>query len=142
MVSEIAILEQALDAGAIRRALANPRAGAFVLFEGTARDHHEGRTVDALSYEAFLPMAETALDRIRKEALARFKLAGCIIHHRIGDVPIGEAAVVVACASAHRREAFEAAAWIMDGIKEQVPIWKRERYREGDSAWVEGEKRP
>jgi molybdopterin synthase catalytic subunit len=73
--------------------------------------------------------------------MAQFGLVRCLIHHRLGEVPLLEAAVVVAASSPHRREAFEAAAWIMDRIKERVPIWKRERYTDGAQTWVEGEER-
>jgi molybdopterin synthase catalytic subunit len=86
-------------------------------------------------------MAEAELSRLRAEALDRFGLLRCAIHHRIGVVPLTEAAVVVGTASAHRKEAFEAALWIMDEIKKTVPIWKRERYSQGGEAWVEGIRR-
>ena len=141
MVPLIAVTEAPLDAASIRAAALDPRAGAVVLFEGCARDSHQGREVELLAYEAFGPMAEAGLERIRDEAVAKFALVRCLIHHRLGEVPLLEAAVIVACAAPHRREAFEAAAWIMDRIKESVPIWKRERYRDGAQAWVEGEGR-
>ena len=102
------------------------------MFEGCARDSHQGRPVRQLAYEAFVPMAEAELARVREEAMARFGLLRCLIHHRLGAVPLLEAAVVVAASSPHRQEAFQAAAWIMDRIKETVPIWKREHYRDGD----------
>jgi molybdopterin synthase catalytic subunit len=137
----VAVVEKALDAQAIRAAAQDERAGAVVLFEGCARNHHQGRAVEELAYEAFVPMAEAGLAELRTQAIDRFGLLACAVHHRIGAVPVGEAAVVVATAAAHRKEAFEAAVWIMDRIKERVPIWKRERYREGGEAWVEGEKR-
>ncbi|MDR3670862.1 MAG: molybdenum cofactor biosynthesis protein MoaE [Holophaga sp.] len=141
MVASIAVQEAPLDAAGIRAAVLDARAGAVVLFEGCARDSHQGRAVAQLAYEAFVPMAEAELAGLREEAMARFGLIRCLIHHRLGEVPLMEAAVIVAAASAHRREAFEAAAWIMDRIKERVPIWKRERYRDGTETWVEGESR-
>ena len=141
MAASIAVLEAPLDAAAIRAEALDPRAGAVVLFEGCARDSHQGRPVALLAYEAFVPMAEAELARLREEAMARFGLIRCLIHHRLGEVPLLEAAVIVATSSAHRREAFEAAAWIMDRIKERVPIWKREQYADGARAWVEGESR-
>jgi molybdopterin synthase catalytic subunit len=140
-IAPIAVTETALDAAGIRQAALDPGAGAVVLFEGCARDSHQGRPVEQLAYEAFVPMAEAQLGLIRDEAMTRFGLIRCLIHHRLGEVPLLEAAVVVAAASAHRREAFEAAAWIMDRIKERVPIWKREQYRDGASTWVEGDAR-
>ena len=137
----VRVQEAPLDAGALRAAAADPAAGAVVVFEGTARDHHEGQAVADLAYEAYAPMAEAELARLRGEAMGRFGLRRCFIHHRTGVVPLMEAAVVIVTASAHRKEAFEAAAWLMDRIKESVPIWKRERYREGGEAWVEGQAR-
>ncbi|MFN8012254.1 MAG: molybdenum cofactor biosynthesis protein MoaE [Holophagaceae bacterium] len=137
----VRVQEAPLDAGALRAAAADPAAGAVVVFEGTARDHHEGQAVEDLAYEAYAPMAEAELARLRSEAMARFGLRRCFIHHRTGVVPLLEAAVVIVTASAHRKEAFESARWLMDRIKETVPIWKRERYRQGGEAWVEGQVR-
>ena len=132
---------EALDAGSLRAAASDPAAGAVVVFEGTARNHHEGMAVADLAYEAYVPMAEAELDRLRREAMDKFRLCRCLVHHRIGVVPLMEAAVVIVAASAHRREAFDAAAWLMDEIKARVPIWKRERYAGGGEAWVEGQAR-
>lgn len=126
-----------LDPEALRALLTDTRAGALVLFEGRARDHHEGKAVLKLSYEAFEPMAEKELETLRQQAIQRFDLTGCAIHHRTGEVPLTEAAVIVATASAHRAESFRAAAWAMDEIKARVPIWKRETYLDGSEAWVE-----
>lgn len=140
MIPPIAVHEMPLDAVSLRAEAADPAAGAIVVFEGCARDHHQGKPVEALAYEAFVPMAEKELEALRQEAIAAFSLLRCLIHHRLGTVPIMEAAVVVVTASAHRKEAFEAAGWIMDRIKERVPIWKRERYGDGE-AWVEGSDR-
>ena len=139
MIPHVAVMEGPLDANALRSEAKDPRAGAVVVFEGCARDHHEGRAVENLAYEAFVPMAAGELGRVRTGALERFGLVQCLIHHRIGEVPLTEAAVVVVTASAHRREAFEAALWIMDRIKEHVPIWKKERFTEGGEGWVEGQ---
>ena len=141
MIPAIAVLNTPLDATAIRALVSDPAAGAIVIFEGTARNHHQDRAVESLAYEAFIPMAEAELQRLRMEALRRFALCRCVIHHRVGSVPLLEAAVVIAVSSAHRKEAFEAAAWLMDRIKESVPIWKREKYQLGGDAWVEGTER-
>jgi len=137
----IDVTEEKLDSAGVRDGLLDPGAGAVVVFEGCARDSHQGRAVDLLAYEAYAPMARAELGRIREAAMARFGLIRCAILHRTGEVPLLEAAVVVGCSSAHRREAFEAAAWIMDRIKESVPIWKREKYLDGGDAWVEGDAR-
>lgn len=141
MVPVVSVGQGVLQTQEIRGSVCDPGAGAVVLFEGCARDHHGGRRVEELAYEAFVPMAELELRDLREEAMSRFGLQRCVIHHRIGTVPVGEAAVVVATASAHRGAAFESAQWIMDRIKERVPIWKRERYANGESSWVEGQER-
>lgn len=133
----VRVAQTPLDPEVLRGLLTDPRAGALVLFEGRARDHHEGKAVLKLSYEAYAPMAEKELEKLRQQALERFGLTGCAIHHRLGEVPLTEAAVLVATASAHRAEAFRAAAWAMDEIKDKVPIWKREAYLDGTEAWVE-----
>ncbi len=141
MIPAVAVLDTPLDAIAMRALVSDPAAGAIVVFEGTARNHHHDQAVESLAYEAFVPMAETELERLRTEAMKRFALRRCAIHHRIGAVPLLEAAVVIAVSSAHRKEAFEAAAWLMDRIKESVPVWKREKYQQGGGAWVEGQQR-
>ena len=141
MIPDVAVSDSPLDALAARASVSDPAAGAIVLFEGTARDHHQDQAVESLAYEAFVPMAEAELRRLRTEAMSRFSLQRCVIHHRIGPVPLLQAAVVIAVSSAHRKEAFEAAAWLMDRIKESVPIWKKERYLQGGDAWVEGAER-
>lgn len=119
-------------------AVADPGAGASVVFHGTTRDHHEGRRVVRLAYEAHERMALAALARLEQDARARFEIRACVVAHRLGEVPVGEASVIVAVSAAHRGPAFDAARWLMDELKRTVPIWKREHYAEGDAAWVEG----
>lgn len=141
MIESVAVHEMPLDASKLRAEAKDPGAGAVVVFEGCARDHHAGQGVEALAYEAFAAMAVGELQRLRIEAMEHFGLLCCLIHHRLGPVPVTEAAVVVVTASAHRQEAFAAAIWIMDRIKERVPIWKKESYTQGGAAWVEGTER-
>lgn len=129
------------DPIAVERLLAattRPDCGAIALFLGTTRDHHQGRKVETLSYEAYEPMALAALEAIEREAASRFEIAICRIVHRLGEVPIIETSVMVAVASAHRAPAFEACRWAMDELKRTVPIWKKEHYAEGGEGWVEG----
>ena len=137
----VLVTERSLDAGPIRKVLSNPKTGALVIFEGVARDHYEGQEVLELAYEAFAPMAEKELMELRQQALHQFSLTGCAIHHRLGIVPLQEAAVIIGTSSGHRSQAFQAAIWIMDEIKKHVPIWKRERYCDGREAWVETQER-
>ena len=117
---------------------ARPDCGAITLFLGTTRDHHQGRRVTRLSYEAYEPMALAALEALERATLARFDVAACRIVHRIGEVPLTEASVVVVVAAAHRGAAFDASRWAMDELKRTVPIWKKETYAEGGAGWVEG----
>ena len=116
-------------------ASADPKAGATVVFVGMTRNHNEGRRVEHLEYEAYPGMAEKELKRISQEASARWQVARIAIVHRIGAVPIGEASVAIAVSSAHRGEAFEAARFTIDRLKEVVPIWKKEFF-EGGAIWI------
>lgn len=110
--------------------------GAVVTFEGLVRDHHEGRAVKGLSYQAYPALALKEGQRLLDEAAARFPLTGLYVVHRTGDLALGEAAVWIWAAAGHRREAFEAASWVLDEIKSRVPIWKLEHYADGERAWV------
>jgi molybdopterin synthase catalytic subunit len=122
----------------LMNAVTRPDCGAIALFVGTTRDHHEGKKVETLSYEAYEPMALAALGAIEEEATRRFEIKICRIVHRLGEVPIIEASVMVAVAAAHREPAFEACRWAMNELKRTVPIWKKEHYAEGGESWVEG----
>jgi molybdopterin synthase catalytic subunit len=124
-------------AGLLARA-ARPDCGAIALFLGTTRDHHAGRSVVRLAYEAYEPMATAALARLEDQARQRHAIAACAIVHRLGEVPLAEPSVAVVVAAAHRAPAFDACRWAMDELKRTVPIWKKEFFAEGDAAWVEG----
>ncbi|MES2123166.1 MAG: molybdenum cofactor biosynthesis protein MoaE [Gemmatimonadota bacterium] len=125
-----------LDLEALVEAIAQPSQGAVATFAGLVRDHHAGRAVTRLAYSAYEPMAEAACEAIIAEAQQRFGVRADL-RHRLGDVPIGEAAVVIVAAAAHRAEAFDAVRWMIDEVKSRVPIWKRERYADGTEAWVD-----
>lgn len=109
--------------------------GAVVTFLGTTRNHFEGREVLTLEYEAFEEMAVKKLEAIRREIQDEFSIEDIAIAHRIGTVPIGEISLVVAVASPHRVEAFQACHIAVDRLKETVPIWKKEVFEDG-SRWV------
>jgi molybdopterin synthase catalytic subunit len=117
-----------------------PEVGAVAVFVGTTRDRHEGRVVERLLYEAYVPMALEALGRIEEETGARFDVTSCRIVHRLGEVPPTEASVVVVVAAAHRGPAFDACRWAMDQVKAGAPIWKKEHYADGSGSWVPGAK--
>jgi molybdopterin converting factor subunit 1 len=111
--------------------------GAVVTFAGTTRDHNEGSAVVSLSYEAYPEMAEQVVQRLMADACARFAITRVRVAHRLGLVPLGEASIVVVVSSAHRGPAFDACRWLMDRIKHEAPIWKREQLRDGGgSRWV------
>jgi molybdopterin synthase catalytic subunit len=137
MIPHVNIQISPLVSDTLREAARNPKSGAIVVFEGCARDHNMGREVSELFYEAYKQMALAQLECIRSEAVDKFSLDDCFIHHRIGSVPLAEAAVVIVCASSHRSESLQATAWLLDELKERVPIWKREYYRDGEDFWVE-----
>ena len=132
------LIRAPIDVAALLRAAAHPACGAVNLFLGTTRDHHAGRRVLRLEYEAYDRMALAALESLERAACERFALAHCAIVHRLGEVPVTEASVAVVTSSAHRAAAFDAARWAMDELKRNVPIWKKEHFEGGGEAWVEG----
>lgn len=131
------LTEQPIDPAACAEALSNARAGALVTFEGWVRDHNDGRPVEALEYEAFDPMAVAEGEKLLAAARERFAVLDVHVVHKTGPTGIGERAVWVGVTAEHRQEAFLAGRWIMDEIKRQVPIWKKESYADGGSSeWV------
>lgn len=111
--------------------------GAVVTFAGTTRNHNDGAAVLSLSYECYTEMAQRVMCTLFEEAVKRFPITRARVVHRLGEVPVGAASVVVVVASAHRGPAFDACRFLMDRLKSEVPIWKREKLR--DSAgerWV------
>lgn len=130
------VVSAAIDPGRVQEEVADSVHGAVVSFVGLVRDHHAGRKVTGLEYSSYLEMAEHECVLILGEAESRFN-ARVAIRHRTGKLAIGDVAVVVACAAAHRDTAFEAARWTIDAVKSRVPIWKHEHYSDGTSAWVD-----
>jgi len=126
----------ALDPCELSRTVADRSAGGFVSFEGWVRDHHEGRWVDHLVYEAYPALCLSAGTEIVREAIEMFSLRKARAVHRTGALAIGEIAVWVGVSTDHRGEAFRACEWIIDRIKHELPIWKKEFYPDGSSVWV------
>ena len=124
------------DIAPLRATLLRDDAGAYASFEGWVRDHHDGRAVDGLRYEAYAELALAEGDAILGDALSRFAIADARCVHRTGTLAIGELAVWVGVSAAHRDAAFAACRWIIDETKARVPIWKHERYRDGEAAWL------
>ena len=118
--------------------VASPQAGAIVSFVGTVREFSRGKKVTALTYEAYEPMAKKELMGIAKEMLSRWQLCKVAIVHRTGTLSVGKISVAIVVSAPHRSDAFEAARYAIERIKEIVPIWKREHFDDGTSEWVEG----
>ena len=123
-----------IDVAAVRRAVSDPGCGAILVFEGTARDHFEGRRVVRLEYEAWPDLAVPFMRRIGAEIAERWPGARVAMVHRTGVVPIGEPSVVIAVATPHRAACYEASRYAIEQLKARVPVWKKEIYEDG-SAW-------
>jgi molybdopterin synthase catalytic subunit len=124
-----------LDLGALMGEVAAPDRGGIAAFVGLVRDHHQGRAVRELEYSAYAPMVEAECRRIVDETERRWPVR-VALRHRIGLLEIGDAAVAIAVAGAHREEAFAACRHVIEEVKRRVPIWKRERYADGTVEWV------
>lgn len=118
------------------RAVWWPGAGGLVTFSGVVRDESRGRPVTRLEYEAYAEMAEEKLAAVEAEVRARWPAVRCALRHRVGALEVGETAVVIAVAAAHRKEAFAACEFAIDHLKETVPLWKKET-GVGGATWVE-----
>lgn len=123
--------------GLLHRVRSDPD-GAVLLFAGVVRDHHEGRSVEALAYEAYEEMAVEKMATICREVSARFEVGELAVVHRVGDLEIGDISLVIAVAAPHRDAAYKASREIIERIKTEVPIWKRERYSDGGEVWRDG----
>lgn len=130
------LTDKPIDPAALRVELENDSAGACVTFEGIVRNHNDGRSVLRLEYEAYPALANKEGEEIVSAALERFDILGATCVHRTGALEIGGMAVWVGVASAHRGAAFEACRYIIDTVKQRVPIWKREFYADGTVEWV------
>jgi molybdopterin synthase catalytic subunit len=134
-----ALVEEPIEIERVLQAVSSDACGAVLTFLGTVRDHHQGRRVDRLTYEAYRPMALAALGRIVNELEAAGGGLQIAIVHRIGELGVGEASVAIAVAAPHRQAAFEVTRTALERLKREVPIWKLEHYRDGDSTWREEE---
>ena len=125
-----------LDLVQLKADLAEPVCGAAVIFEGWVRNHHQGREVRKLEYQAHPVLAEEEGGKIFSEALDRFPVSLAIGVHRVGVLEIGDLAVWLGVSAPHRQAAFQCCQFLIDEIKQRVPIWKKEYYQEGDYVWV------
>jgi molybdopterin synthase catalytic subunit len=129
------IREQALSADEVQAALADPAAGGVTVFVGAVRDHDREQGVVGLSYSAH-PTALVQLQEVVEQVAARHDVIGLAAVHRVGDLAIGDAAVIVGASAAHRGEAFDACRALIDDLKASVPIWKHQRFADGSDEWV------
>jgi len=134
--SMIQLTNEPIDTQALLDEVNSPESGAVVLFLGTVREWTSGRQTASLDYEGYPAMAEKKLAELEATARERWPLVGCAIVHRLGHLELAESSVAVAVSSPHRGVAFEAGQWIIDTLKQVVPIWKKENWADGGSEWV------
>ena len=135
VVRLIAVRESELSVDEVRAAVADPAAGGIALFAGAVRDSDHDRGVSGLSYSAH-PSAVDELRRVAEVIAEKYPVIGIAAVHRVGDLAIGDLAVVLAVSCAHRAEAFDACRDLIDILKASVPIWKHQRFDDGTAEWV------
>ena len=136
----IRVQREDVDINAVLEAVKSARSGCVVSFLGTVRDVSEGRSVERMSIEVYEEMAVKQLSIIRDEALERFGVHEVAVVHRYGDLEVGDNIVFIGVSAGHREEAFQACRYVIDELKERVPLWKKEYTADGE-VWVEGERR-
>jgi molybdopterin synthase catalytic subunit len=136
MAKRFSISSDPIDPVALKLGLEADSAGACVTFEGWVRNLNEGEAVDALEYETHAAIAVTEGETVIAEALERFDVVTAEGVHRVGKLAIGDCAVWVGVSAAHRGAAFDACRYIIDEIKHRLPIWKKEHYQKGATAWI------
>jgi molybdopterin synthase catalytic subunit len=141
-VTPFAITSSPLDLGALVALVSSPDAGAVATFLGTSRRTSSNaarveKPVETLWYEAYAPMAEKRLREIGDDAKRRFEVTAVAAWHRVGEVAVGEASVAIAVSAPHRGPAIDACRFVIEEIKRSLPVWKRERFADGE-VWVEG----
>jgi len=129
------LTDDAIDSAALVARVVRRSDGAYVLFEGVVRDHHEGKRVESIFYDAYRPMAEKEIEKIVRDVELQFPEVALAVVHRLGHLVVGDASIAIVAASPHRAEAFAACRMTIDRIKESVPIWKKERGPDGEE-WV------
>jgi molybdopterin synthase catalytic subunit len=132
----IEIIAAPIDHAAVTERVRSPRAGAVCTFLGTVRELTGARRTVALDYEAYLEMALKTMAELEAEARRRWPIIDAALVHRVGHLDLGEVSVVVAVSCPHRHQAFDACRWLIDTLKEVVPIWKKETWSDGTEEWV------
>lgn len=132
----IFITPKAIDTSKVLESVKSQQAGASVLFVGTTRQFTGEKETVQLEYECYEAMALEKIQQLVDTVKAKWNIEHCSVVHRIGVVGLGESSIAVAVSSGHRLESFEAAAWLVDELKIQVPIWKKEFWADGKTEWV------
>ena len=135
----IQLTHQPIDFAALTESVRSNQAGAVVLFLGTVREMTHGRQTVALDYDAYPEMAQAKLSELETEARSRWPVIECGIVHRLGHLELGDVSVAVAVSCPHRHQAFDAGRFLIDRLKEVVPIWKKENWPDGTTEWVHPE---
>lgn len=138
---DVSLIEKPIATPEILAEIKAPPDGAVVVFEGIVRNESRGRRTLFLEYEAYPAMALAQMEELAERALEQFEIREVIMVHRVGRLDIGETSVLIAVASAHRAAAFDACRWLIDTLKRQVPIWKKEHFEDG-AVWADGEAFP
>jgi len=132
----IRLTHEPIDFNSLTEQVSRPGCWGFVTFLGTVRDLTDGRTTEALDYEAYPAMAEKKMDEIERETRQRWPVGEMMMVHRLGHLEIGEVSVAVAVSCPHRAQAFDACRYAIDRLKLIVPIWKKENWADGTAEWV------
>ena len=132
----IQLNHEPIDSNQVLASVQSPHAGAVVLFLGTTREFTAGRQTESLDYESYGEMAASKLQELEEQARQQWALTEVTIVHRLGHLEIGEASVAIAVSAPQRKDAFTAGQWLIDTLKEIVPIWKKENWADGTSEWV------
>src|SRR5664280_2606987 len=135
------LVGEPIKTAAIVAAIKHPEDGAVAVFDGIVRNHSRGRRTLYLDYTAYGPMALRQMEQLAQQALTSFAIRDLRIVHRLGRLQIGETSVYIVVASAHRAAAFDACRWLIDTLKKQVPVWKKEFFEDG-AVWADGESFP
>jgi molybdopterin synthase catalytic subunit len=131
-----ALVDRPIDVARLMNEVASNANGATVLFVGTVRDVNNGRAITGMEYTAYNAMAERELADITREAAEQFATEDIVVEHRLGALGLGDASVAIAVAHPHRGPAYEASRYVIEQLKQRVPIWKLERYVDGTRDWV------
>jgi molybdopterin synthase catalytic subunit len=140
-VVKIALVREPIDVAGLQREIKAGGDGAVCVFDGIVRDNTRGRQTLHLDYEAYEEMALTQMQQLAEQAISKFGVRDVTLVHRLGRLVVGETSVLIVVSSAHRGAAFDACRWLIDTLKKQVPIWKKEQFVDG-AVWADGEPFP